>query len=80
MAMGILMQDRSLDEDDAFAALRQLSQHSNRKLRDVAEDVIDHRGIPPGSERAERLRHSALVDASGVTSCRCRGPRRRPSW
>ena len=28
---------------------------SNRKLRDVAEDVIHHRRIPPGSEGAERL-------------------------
>jgi hypothetical protein len=55
MAMGILMRDRNLNEDGAFAVLRRISQDSNRKLRDVAEDVIHHRRIPPGSEGAERL-------------------------
>jgi hypothetical protein len=40
MAMGILMRDRDVDEQEAFAVLRRISQNSNRKLRDVAEDVI----------------------------------------
>jgi hypothetical protein len=47
MAMGILMRDRNIDEDQAFAYLRHMSQHSNRKLRDVAEDVIVYRRLPP---------------------------------
>ena len=55
MAMGILMRDRNVDEDQAFAYLRRVSQDSNRKLRDVAEDVIKHRRFMPGMERAERL-------------------------
>ena len=40
MAMGILMRDRNVDEQEAFAVLRRISQNSNRKLHDVAEDVI----------------------------------------
>ena len=39
-AMGILMATRRLTEPQAFDALRVASQHSQRKLRDVAEDVL----------------------------------------
>jgi len=49
MAMGILMIRRNLDEEQAFSYLRRVSQDSNRKLRDVAEDVIRHRRVTPGS-------------------------------
>ena len=55
MAMGILMRDQNIDESQAFICLRRVSQDSNRKLRDVAEDVIQHRRLPPGMWRAERL-------------------------
>ncbi len=55
LAMGILMRDQDVDENEAFTYLRRMSQDSNRKLRDVAEDVIDHRRLPPGTRRAERL-------------------------
>ena len=47
MAMGILMRDRNVDEDQAFAYLRRVSQDSNRKLRDVADDVITYRRSCP---------------------------------
>jgi len=40
MAMGIVMTQRHVDEEDAFDVLRRISQNTNRKLRDVAEDVI----------------------------------------
>jgi GAF domain-containing protein len=40
MAMGILMASRKLTDDDAFALLRIASQNANRKLTDVADDVI----------------------------------------
>jgi GAF domain-containing protein len=40
MAMGVLMSSHKLTEDDAFALLRIVSQNSNRKLGDVAEDVV----------------------------------------
>ena len=55
LAMGILMRDQNIDENQAFIYLRRVSQDSNRKLRDVAEDVIQHRRFPPGMWRAERL-------------------------
>lgn len=40
-AQGILMGSRRVTADEAFALLRRASQHSNRKLRDVARDVVD---------------------------------------
>lgn len=40
MAIGVLMSSIKLTEDNAFALLRIASQDSNRKLADVAEDVI----------------------------------------
>jgi hypothetical protein len=55
MAMGILMRDRNVDEHEAFDALRRISQNSNRKLRDVAEDVIYHRRTPPETRQTEIL-------------------------
>lgn len=42
MAKGILMVTRGIDETAAFAILAQTSQHSNIKLRDAAQGVIDH--------------------------------------
>lgn len=44
-AKGILMERESLSADDAFDLLTRLSQHSNRKLRDVAAELIrSHEG------------------------------------
>jgi hypothetical protein len=40
MAMGVLMSSHKLTEGDAFTLLRIASQNSNRKLNDVADDVI----------------------------------------
>ena len=45
-AMGILMERFDLDGDRAFDVLRRYSQDSNRKLRDVAQDLIDTRKLP----------------------------------
>ena len=42
------MRDRNLDEVEALTALLRISQESNRKLRDVAEDKIYHRRLSPG--------------------------------
>ena len=41
MAMGVLMSALRITQDEAFEALRIASQRSNRKLRDVAQDVVD---------------------------------------
>jgi AmiR/NasT family two-component response regulator len=40
MAMGILMERHRLTEEQAFDRLRDRSQRSNVKLRDLAEQVI----------------------------------------
>jgi AmiR/NasT family two-component response regulator len=39
-ALGILMGQQRCTADEAFALLRQHSQNNNRKLRDVAADLI----------------------------------------
>lgn len=40
-AKGMLMARHSIDADAAFDMLRSYSQNSNRKLRDVAADIVD---------------------------------------
>jgi curved DNA-binding protein CbpA len=40
MAMGIVMNQLRVEDEQAFDVLRRTSQNTNRKLRDVAEDVI----------------------------------------
>ena len=65
MAMGILMRDRDVDEQEAFAVLRRISQNSNRKLRDVAEDVIYQRRTPLDTRRAESLTSTTRVPEEG---------------
>jgi hypothetical protein len=48
-AMGIVMAAYRVTEEQAFATLRIASQHSHRKLRDVAEDVLVTGVTPPKS-------------------------------
>ena len=45
MAMGIVMNQRQIDEVHAFDVLRRISQNTNRKLRDIAEDVVRDRRV-----------------------------------
>lgn len=45
-AMGILMERYDLDSTRAFEVLKRYSQHNNRKLRDVAQELIDTRRLP----------------------------------
>ena len=45
-AMGILMERYDLDSDRAFEVLKRYSQDNNRKLRDVAQELIDTRKLP----------------------------------
>ena len=40
-AKGVLMALQRVDADEAFALLRRISQRTNRKLRDVAHDLIE---------------------------------------
>lgn len=41
VAIGMIMASRSLAEDEAFAVLAKASQDSNRKLRDIAQLLVD---------------------------------------
>jgi hypothetical protein len=45
-AKGALMITHGLDQDEAFALLRQLSQHHNIKLRDIAATITDRSTDP----------------------------------
>jgi hypothetical protein len=45
MAMGLVMGQLQVTDEEAFDALRRISQNTNRKLRDVADDVIYHRRL-----------------------------------
>ena len=47
IAMGMLMERYSIDSEQAFDVLRRYSQTHNTKLRDVAEQVVTERGLPP---------------------------------
>ena len=47
-AKGVLMAQRSIGPDAAFDVLVDLSQRANRKLRDVARDVVEGAGGPAG--------------------------------
>jgi GAF domain-containing protein len=40
-AKGILMARERIDADAAFDRLREMSQHANRKLRDIAAELVD---------------------------------------
>ena len=47
-AKGILMRDRRCTADEAFVVLREISAVTNRKLRDIAQSVIDDARSRPG--------------------------------
>ncbi|WP_295696820.1 ANTAR domain-containing protein [Lapillicoccus sp.] len=51
VAVGIVMNELRITESAAFEALRRFSMDSNRKLRDVAEDVIDTGELPDDLRR-----------------------------
>jgi GAF domain-containing protein len=49
-AKGILMAQSNVGPDAAFELLRSASQRENRKLREIAQDLVDrHSGTPPGA-------------------------------
>lgn len=48
-AQGILMQREKITAEQAFQLLRRSSQHLNRKLRSVAQDVVDTGQVNPGA-------------------------------
>ena len=62
-ALGILMERYQLDEDRAFRFLVRVSQASNVKLRDIAQELVDQRNSETGGATAGELAGPAkLVD------------------
>jgi GAF domain-containing protein len=51
-AQGILMERERITPGQAFDILRQASQHLNRKLRDIAQDLVDT-GERPETDRSQ---------------------------
>ena len=51
MAMGVLIARERMTREQAFAVLRRASQHLNRKLRDVAAEVVDTGSVPDRATR-----------------------------
>ncbi len=51
-AIGILMNSQLVTQDEAFTMLRVTSQHTHRKLREVANDVIFTGALLPVSPRS----------------------------
>jgi AmiR/NasT family two-component response regulator len=45
-AVGIIMSQQQLNQDEGFAALSGMSQRSDRKLRDIARALVDSFGNP----------------------------------
>jgi AmiR/NasT family two-component response regulator len=54
-AQGMLMERYAIDGDQAFRLLTRISQSSNRKIRDIADELISTRRIqglrPPKTAR-----------------------------
>lgn len=76
-AIGIVMERYQLNEDRAFQYLVRVSQHSNIKLRDVAQRLVDQGNDRPGDAgepndaRPTQSPSSsrASLDSSGVSPC-----------
>ena len=45
-ATGILMERFNIDADQAFAVLKRISQDANRKVRDIAHELVTTRSVP----------------------------------
>ena len=64
-AKGILMERHGIDEGEAFNLLRDHSRRTQRKLVDVAEDVIGSHGLLPARPRSADLPASNEATQSG---------------
>ena len=62
-AQGILMERERIASGEAFDILRRASQHLNRKLRDVAQDLVDT-GEKPRQGPGTNLSHGRLIAAN----------------
>ncbi|MGZ5296854.1 MAG: ANTAR domain-containing response regulator [Actinomycetota bacterium] len=57
-AKGILMERHGIDEQAAFSMLRDHARRHNRKMVDVAEEVVSTHGLLPGAARPGTLGRS----------------------
>jgi len=55
IAMGLLMERFGVDQDAAFAMVRRMSQVENRKLYDVAAELVATRASPRSLPRHDRV-------------------------
>ena len=74
-AKGILMERHSVDEREAFNMLRDHARRTNRKMVDVAEEIVSTHRLLPGAGRpsaAESTRRAGLVSScAGRSRARC---------
>ena len=50
-AKGILMAQSAISSDEAFDVLRRASQRSNRKLNEIAKELVLRRAVPEALEQ-----------------------------
>ena len=56
-AVGVLVERHRLTEDQAFELLRHCSMRTNRKLADLADELVDSGALPAERDALARLRH-----------------------
>ncbi|MFE9535477.1 ANTAR domain-containing protein [Streptomyces sp. NPDC006691] len=68
LARGILMAAFGLSQDDAWKVLVSTSQHTNTKLRSVAEQVVDSAGGTPLPASVRKQLSAAVAEAHGTSA------------
>ncbi|MGI8807731.1 MAG: ANTAR domain-containing protein [Acidimicrobiales bacterium] len=63
-AKGLIMAAEGLSSDQAFDVLRRASQRANRKLYDVAREMVERRQLSPVLEAVPAARQERPADAS----------------
>ena len=77
-AKGILMERYNISSDRAFAVLVRVSQHNNRKLRDVAEELVSSRQLSDNITVVESLRLCGVLFSGHARSALAFDSIRRP--
>ena len=65
IALGILVERHKITPDEAFARLSHASQVTNRKLRDIAADLVDT-GVEPRQARSDGAQRPVRKRAPGA--------------
>jgi hypothetical protein len=69
-ALGVLMARLLITREQAFDLMRITSQHTNRKLRDIAQDALDSGTLPFLESRLARAARPAAADGRGPAAGR----------